>query len=116
MNEPRDRRAKLVAELFHENWAGGPVSDFARIAAAHARRRRRLRQSLVAASAVTGFAALIAVALFHRPPVAPIAVPPRAAPAYEIISDDELLAHLRDRPLLVLRKENGGREFVVLGD
>ena len=39
-----------------------------------------------------------------------------AARSYEIISDEELLAQLRDRPILVVRKENGSREIVLLAN
>jgi hypothetical protein len=113
MNDQPDRRTKLLAELFHEDWATGPLSDLARIGAAHARRRRRIRRSL----AITGSTAALAIAgtlaYFRLAPVKPGAAA-KPSPAYEIISDDELLALLRDRPLLVIPQPDGTRRFVVL--
>lgn len=43
-------------------------------------------------------------------------IPNYVAPnrGYEVLSDDELLAQVRDRPLLALRKENGTRHIIVL--
>jgi hypothetical protein len=35
-------------------------------------------------------------------------------PGYEIISDDELIADLNDRPLLILGNKQTGRQLVVL--
>ena len=117
MTEPNDRNARLLAESFHDDWATGGAAQFACAAAAHARRRRRLRQALatgggVAAIAIVGFFAS------HRPGAMPptiAAAPSLAQPrGYEIISDDQLLAQLRDRSVLVVRKENGSREIVLL--
>ncbi len=36
------------------------------------------------------------------------------SPGYEIVSDEEFFALLRDRPLLVLPEEKGAKKFVVL--
>ncbi len=88
----------------------------ARRAAAHARLRLRTRQAATGAVAAAAIA-VTATLLFpwRQPsplPIAPIATV--AKPAYEIISDDELLATLRDRPLLVLPQENGGKKIVLL--
>lgn len=113
MNNQPDRRTKLLAELFHEDWATGRLSDLARVAAAHARRRRRIRRSLI----VAGTAAAIAIAsllpYFRSTPVKS-AVFAKPSLAYEIISDDELLTLLHDRPLLVIPEQDGTRRFVVL--
>lgn len=108
-----DRRTKLLAELFHEDWANGPVSDLARVAAAHARRRRRIRRSLVIAGSTAAFAIAGTLAYFRPTPVKPAALA-KSSPAYEIISDEELLTLLHDRPLLVIPEQDGTRRFVVL--
>ena len=105
----------MLAELFHDDWAAGQASGFARAAAARARRLRRLQRALLSAGAVTAISAVLLFGGVRRsaPMVAKVSVPKRVL-AYEIISDDELIAQLRDRPLLVLPKENGTREFVLL--
>jgi hypothetical protein len=114
MNNPPDDRTRLLAEMLHGDWTSGPAAEMARRAAAHARLRRTVRRSAVAA----GVVAAIAVTLFfspRRPALAPASVVTTAAkPAYEIISDEELLATLRDRPLLVLPQENGTKKIVLL--
>jgi hypothetical protein len=38
----------------------------------------------------------------------------QSRPAYEIISDEELMAQLKEQPLLVFRGESGRKEFVFL--
>ena len=116
MIEPPDARTKLLADTVHGDWAGGRVADFSRQAAAHARRCRRLRRGLQAVGATA--CAAIALAVFYPRQPLPFhfsaKIPEQKKPAYEIISDEELLAGLRDRPLLMLKKENGAREFVLL--
>ena len=119
MNKKHEQSEKLLAETFHDDWAEGSAATFALQAAALARRRRRFRHAVVASSVVASMAAALLVSLHRRPvpapaPMAPLSAAP--APAYEIISDEELLAQLRDRPLLVLNKQDGGREFVLLGN
>ena len=115
MSKKHDQREKLLAELFCDDWAGGPAGGFARVAAAAARRRRHLRQTLLGASATVIIAAIfVSTGVRHAGTVAATVTPPKSAPAYEILSDDELLVALRDRPLLVVRRENGTREFVLL--
>ncbi|HUR60518.1 MAG TPA: hypothetical protein VM029_22550 [Opitutaceae bacterium] len=117
MNNRDDKNAKLLAETFHDDWTAGPASGFARAAAAHARRRRNVRRTV---SAATAAAALAAIALLTRHEVAPPArnVAPAPAPivaiAYEILSDDELLARVHNQPLLVVKKLDGTREITVL--
>ena len=115
MNKNSGDREKLLAELFHGEWPDGPAAQFARRAAALARRRRRYRHAFIITGAAAGIIAVWAISLRHLPspsPRTPVVASP--APAYEIISDDEFLAQLKDRPLLVTRGKNGAREFVVL--
>ncbi len=101
-------------ETLHGDWTAGPAAEMARRAAARARLRRAVRQS----APIVAAAAAIAVVMFfttRQPAPAPVASGATAAnPGYEIISDDELLATLRDRPLLVLPQENGSKKIVVL--
>ena len=118
MNDYRDRHTKLLAEAFHDDWSHGAPARFALTAAAHARRRRRL-QAVAATLAACSIIAMVALLMVrHRPalppPVARIIAAKPASPAYEIISDEELISQLRDRPLLVLKTQNGGNHFVLL--
>jgi hypothetical protein len=119
MNETPDKHAKLLAETFHGDWESGQPAAFARVAANAARRRHLARRSLQAACAATITAIAVVIAL-TRPSAPPLPSSARAPVAqqkshgYEIISDEELLAQVRDRPLLALKKANGTREIVVL--
>ena len=113
MNDPRDKRTRLLAETLHGDWTGGPAAEMAQRAAAHARRRRASQRTTLVITA----AAVVGAVIFagHRPrsavPPPPTSVAQRG---YEIISDDELVAQLRDRPLLVLPQENGAPKIVLL--
>jgi hypothetical protein len=119
MNNRPDHRTRLLAETLDGEWATGPAAAMARRAAAHARRRRTAKR---AALSLVGAAAVAAILLLaqRRPAsiisssVAVVATPPAAHPGYEIISDEELIATLRDRPLLVLPQENGPQKIVLL--
>jgi hypothetical protein len=113
MNNRPDDRTQLLAETLHGEWATGPAAAMAQRAAAHARRRRVLRSATAATTLVAVAAALFFAARRPAPPpVVPVATV--AKPAYEIISDEEFLATMRDRPLLVLPQENGPKKFVLL--
>ena len=116
MIEPSDHRTKLLADAVHGDWAEGPVADFARQAAAHARGRRRLRYSLQAVGATACLLAFVSAIFSHQPEPSRFSAKSQGhkTPAYEIISDDALLAELHDRPLLAVKNENGMREFVLL--
>lgn len=118
MNDKNDPRARLVAETFHDDWSGGPASEFALHAAAHARTRRTLRRALATGGALVAVAAVVFFTTSRRtaapPAVSSVAVVAKSAPAYEIISDDELVALLRGRPLLILPQERADRRFVIL--
>ena len=96
-----NKREQLLADALGENRG----EDFARLAAARLRRRRTVRQ-VGAIAAVAGVAA--AAFLFRPQPVAPhiemLTTGP--APAVEIISDQELLAQLKDQPVLILKDDN----------
>jgi hypothetical protein len=120
MNDPRSEQTKLVTGAFHADWADGDAAIFARLAAAHAR-RRVLRRRLVATAAATATLVLWGVLTTRHNVTAPTvaAISSRAAPSsavhgYEVISDAELLSELRDRPVLALKTPSGAREFVVL--
>ncbi|HVS52072.1 MAG TPA: hypothetical protein VHD62_06920 [Opitutaceae bacterium] len=115
MNNRHDRETRLLAEIFHGDWTEGQTADFARAAAAHARRARAMRSLAVGGAGIVA-AAAIALMLFSATSTPRTSVPSSApaAKGYKIISDDQLLAELRDRPLLVVKKKNGAREFVLL--
>jgi len=86
----------------------------AKRAAAHARRRRALKRASLTLTVAAAMIAAIAVGRRARLPSA-FAPAPIAPAAYEVISDDELVALLHDRPLLVLPQENGAKKIVLLG-
>ncbi len=120
MNSRPDNRTRLLAETLEGDWATGPAAAMARRAAAHARRRRAAKHAGLALVATAAVATIIFFGTRARlPDVARSApevavVSPAAHAGYEIISDDELIATLRDRPLLVLPQENGSKKIVVL--
>jgi hypothetical protein len=116
MNEPRNRDEKLLAETFHGDWNDGAAAQFARAAAASARRRRQMQKMLVGAGAAVVVAGTAFVALPSRHPAhRPLETAAAAPRGYEIISDAELLSELRDRSVVMIKKENGVRDFVVAG-
>jgi hypothetical protein len=92
-------------QLLHETLGENPGEQFARLAAARVRRRRAARQ----VGATAGAACLLAAAFMLRPrppaphPEAAIAAP---APALEILSDQELLAQLKDQSVLILKDDD----------
>lgn len=116
MNNRDDKRTKLLVETFHDEWETGAPAQFARTAARAARRRLIMERSLRGGSVL---AVLTIAAWFSREkPAAPRAADELAAPSqptrsYEILSDDELLAQVRDRPLLAVRRADGTREIIV---
>lgn len=124
MNDPRqpEPHEQLFTEVFHEDWTGGPAADFARAAAASVRRRRAGRRTLASTAALAVVAAAFVFAPGRRsaasrlPPPSPASVTPArvAPPAYEIISDEEFVAEVSDRPLLVLPQEDGTKKVVLL--
>lgn len=116
MNEPPNPHTRLLAETFHNDWATGPARAMALRAAAQVRRRRLIRRSALAGAASCVVLAWIMFANRPRstPTVAPVAVAP-ATPAFEIITDEQLFAELRDRSLLVLPNEKNGPRIVLLG-
>lgn len=118
MNSPRDPKNQLLAETFHGDWETGAPAHFARRAAAHARRQRLVRRSLAGG----GVAALLALGVFafrsHPAPHASAVVARASAPAnsrgYEIISDEQLVAQLRDREVMVVKNSDGTQRVIVL--
>lgn len=118
MNDPRDPRTRLLAETLQGDWENGPVSRLAAAAAGQARWRRRRRHALAGLGSV---ATLALVALLWLPPrPAPPAAAPApvtlAPPAYEILTDEQLLAELHDRPLLSVGGPDGAPRIVVLAN
>ena len=113
MSDSPHNRAKLLADTLQGEWATGPAAAMAQRAAAHARNRRALKRASLALTAAAAIAGAVLVGSRTR---LPVAAPPAPAAqlGYEIISDDELLAQLKDRPLLVLPQENGTKKIVLL--
>ena len=75
-----------------------------------------MRQGLVSAA---GTAAIVAAFLALGPAFQPepnhlASGSARPSPLYEIISDEELLTQLHDRPLLIVQNEDGTKELVLL--
>lgn len=119
MSNPHDRDEKLLAGAFHDDWIGGSAAEFARAAAALARRRRTLRRAMAVTTVAAAAIAAVFVAL--RPPPAsltpapdPTTVTTLPRPAYELISDDELLSRVHDLPMLVVRKPDGTKQITLL--
>lgn len=96
------KHEQLLADALGEHQG----NEFARQAAAHVRRRRALRQL----GAGVGVACMVAAMFFlSRPlPTVPagetVMAPPK--PAMEIMTDQELLAQLKDQPVLILKDDN----------
>lgn len=123
MNRRPDRKTELLAETFHPDWEHGPAAEFARRAASVARRRRIVRHRLLAGGSLALLAAVFFVSQekLKSPATGAGKAAPRVAQApetparaYEVISDDELLAELRDRPVLVVKTPAGTRNIIVL--
>ena len=120
MNDRHDHDSRLIADALNEDWDKGAPAQFARAAAAHARRHQRTRHAVLASTACAAAlaAALMIVSSPSRAPVlsAPVASH-QAKPArgYEIISDAQLLAELRDRSLVMVKQVNGRNDFILVG-
>lgn len=113
MSDLPNRRAQLLADTLHGDWAGGPAAGMARRAAAHARNRRAVKTAVLTFAAAAALGAMVFVSnQKHGPMASPPA--PAAHLGYEIISDDELVAQVHDRPLLVLTEKNGSKKIVLL--
>ena len=116
MTEQPDQREKLLAETFHADWTDGPAGGFARRAAAHARGRRLRRRALVGTVAL---AAALALAVLPRlmtvsPTSESAEIATSGAQDYEIISNAELLAQMRGRPVLSIHNADGSHDLVLL--
>lgn len=94
-----NKREQLLTETLGE----GGGEPFARLAAAHARRRRAARQL----GAIAGLAGVL-TAGFVVWPAPPSGLPREQAaadrtPVLEIISDEELVNQLKDQPVMLLK-------------
>ena len=120
MNDPRDHDSRLIADALNDDWDKGAPAQFARAAAAHARKRRRTKQAVLASTASAGVvvAAFVMLTSPSRTPAISTPVASHQAKAvrgYEIISDAQLLAELRDRSVVMVRQGNGRNDFVLVG-
>ena len=119
MNDSRNDHDRLLLDIFHDDWDKGAAAQLPRMAAAHARQRRRTKHVLTAATACAALLGLSVVAFNSRmqsTPVAAASLPqPKMAQAYEIISDAELLAVLRDRSVVMIKQPDGTNEFALVG-
>lgn len=107
-----NKREHLLKDTLGDNEG----ASFARAAAAHARRRRAGKQ---AGLAVGVSCALAGAFVVTRPPTAqpsPVAIAQPPAPMFEIISDQELLAQLKDQPVLILKDQTGITDVVFLAN
>jgi hypothetical protein len=89
---------------------------FARIAAAHARRRRGVKQGLAAAGALTVFLAALLTFRQPTPHTQPGLDASASTSVLQIISDEELLAQLKNESVLVLKDQSGISGIVFLAD
>lgn len=105
MNPPPDDRDRPIAGASGEDW---DLHALPAIAARTARRAHRIRQGVRAGSTI-GLIALGAVVAWklrptETPPLAqtPVAKP---APAYEIISDEQLRQELATQSVMITQKD-----------
>lgn len=105
--------------LLTETLADGDGARFARAAAAYARRRRVMRHTGLAV-ATLAIAVAVGVQLAPTSASAPatgiVERGPFGRANVEIISDQELLAQLKDQPVLVLKGRTGITGVVFLPD
>lgn len=115
MKPERNPHQRLIDDAMHEAWATGPEAGFAREAAAAARRRRAVRRALLAGGLAMAFTATVTI---FRPGPSPAssgtAMASAPKPAYELISEEQLLLALADRPVLILPDEPGGKRIFLL--
>jgi hypothetical protein len=114
----RQERDRLLADvLSKDDWESGPLAQAALVAARCVRRRRAMRRGIaVGCATVLIAAAAIETVRFTAPPPKPDARSTAVAAApgsLEIISDDELVALLSDRPVLLVKDEDGRINSVV---
>ena len=117
MTNREHQEAKLVTDLFHTQWNEGSVAACARRAAAHARHRHTIRKSFIVAACVVLGGGMTFFSVFHWLAARSEIPLPRFTEntrGYDIISDDELVAQLNDRPLLLVRRDSNSREIVIL--
>lgn len=109
-NDP-ELKERLLADTFAQDWNDGPAAELVRAAASAVRRRRR-RPAMIVLT-VASFA--LAIGMFF-PPGKPgrAANPPGRRPAYELASDEELLAHLKVQPTLLIKHADGTVELRFL--
>jgi hypothetical protein len=101
-------------DLLAETLGDGDGANFARRAAAHTRRRRTVSKLALAGVAAT--AVVVAVLGFLRPsPESPVSVK-AVQSTVEIISDEELLAELKNESVLILKNGTGISGIVFLAD
>jgi hypothetical protein len=108
-----NKREHLLAETLGVDEG----ASFALVAAARARRRRMGKQAARAAGVSCAVAAALLILI--RPPAAhppPATLVHSPAPILEIISDQELLAQLKDQPVLILKDRTGITGIVFLAN
>src|SRR4051812_18099113 len=95
-----NKKKQLIADVLGDGDGGA----FALQAAALARRRRTTRRTLTASGALAALAAAVTLATHPAPQVA---VQPALSPPFvQIISDQELIAALKDEPVIFIKADN----------
>lgn len=95
---------------------GGQGEIFALRAAARVRRRRLLARVAAPAGVAAAIMGLLCLARNPAPRPAPPLPPGAATSVVEIISDQELLAELKDQPVLILRDQSRITGVIFLAD
>jgi hypothetical protein len=101
-------------QLLAETLGDGDGESFAGIAAAHARRRHAVKRYTLPAVALAAMVG--ALTAIHQPSSKSQPTARASLPSLEIISDEELLAQLRDEPVLILKDGAGITGVVFLAD